>query len=280
MNNPFRGRNAKTPETARQEAKKQQQREARLLQLQEEAASRQNRKGLHFPHPLQERKANQEIEALQKEIESYRAKQKIMQRDRKIYIGLGAFLLALFLVIFIMAGKEKGTNTPMNTPTENLLSTRDTQSLERSTTESEACVETTEATEDYVEVLEGLIGKMNYTITCQTYSSATRKAYCLFDFDSGLMTELTMVYKYHGDFKGVEDIHSFRIVGDMESGWELYQYGNLYYMEYKGSGVERYNENHKYLGRYSETTSRQGALENALRKLDPQKAIECLQPKD
>ena len=117
MNNPFVQAKKKAEEKAQQEAAAHQQRLERLHKLQADLSAQQEKRGLHIPHPLKRRKIEKEIKSLQKEVAAYDRKQTQKKKDKKTIFALIAGLLVLFLVIGIMAGKEKN-QLPASTPQE------------------------------------------------------------------------------------------------------------------------------------------------------------------
>lgn len=113
MKGPFDKRKLRAEEKARKGEEKQQQRIERLNQLEAMIAAQQEKKGLHLPHPLKKRKAQKEINSLQKEIASYNQKQARRKKNKKTTFVLLAALLVLFAVIGILASNEnRGGHTP------------------------------------------------------------------------------------------------------------------------------------------------------------------------
>ena len=136
MENPF----AKIMAAAKQKADEQQRREERLKQLEEA----EKRPGFHFPNPLQTTKDKKEMKELRKEIAAYKEN----QRRNRILIGIGFFLLVMFIFIGIMiaienaAGNETATDAGMYPEPPTSSETVDTEETTKSATEK------TEDTED------------------------------------------------------------------------------------------------------------------------------------
>ena len=97
MANPF----TKIMAAAKQKVDEQQHREERLKQLEEA----EKRPGFHFPNPLQTMKDKKEMKELRKEIAAYKEN----QRRNRILIGIGCFLLVMFIFIGIMIAIENST---------------------------------------------------------------------------------------------------------------------------------------------------------------------------
>ena len=132
MANPF----AKIIAAAKQKADEQQRREERLKQLEEA----ENHPDFHFPNPIQTMKNKKEMKWLRKEIAAYKEN----QRRNRILIGIGCFLIVMFIFIGIMivienaAGDESATDTGMYPEIPASSETVDTkETTERTTEETE-----------------------------------------------------------------------------------------------------------------------------------------------
>ena len=105
MANPF----AKIMAVAKQKADEQRWREERLKQLEEA----EKRPGFHFPNPLQSMKDKKEMNELRKAIAAYKEN----QRRNRILIGIGCFLLVMFIFIGIMIAIENAAENESSTDT-------------------------------------------------------------------------------------------------------------------------------------------------------------------
>lgn len=98
MKNPFRSiREKKVAEDIRMETA-QHQRIERLQELE----SKQAKKGVHIPHPIQAMKDQKEIKTLRKEIAAYDER----KRNKKSLMGCLLVMVALFVFIGIMSALE------------------------------------------------------------------------------------------------------------------------------------------------------------------------------